>query len=683
MADMSQEEQALKKVKQKALQEARMRAERASSPFKLKVTQGDEVRYHDLPAASVTIGRSSENDLVLRDGRLSRHHCRIEYVEGEWFVVDVGSQNGTWLNGRRVRRSPLSEGDEVRVGGTRLTLMPKGAAPEDDTRSGDTAVMGDLIASTDGLTNGIESEVLLRLQAIAAAMNSELHVETLLNQIIDHAIEMTGAERAFLILVGKSSMEFRVARNFERQEVGSPEFAVSWSIATRVSSSGEPLLCVNAAEDERFSSEDSVLTLGLRSVMCVPFKVRNRVLGVVYVDNRLQKGVFSEMDFRILKILADHAATALENARLYEEVLAQKQSLEEMNCRLNRQVEEQDSRLRVAHREASPRVTGEILDRPGTPGALVGDSAPMRDLRSLIRKVAKSDLPVLITGESGTGKELVAKAVHAMSSRARRSLVSENCCAIPETLLESELFGYKKGAFTGASSDRDGLFVAADKGSLFLDEIGDLPMSLQIKLLRVLQEGDVRPIGAEEPRRVDVRLMTATNQDLEQAIEEGRFREDLYYRIKVVSIAVPPLRDRREDIPLLIEHFLLLFAREQGAPPKRITPEAVEILKSHAWPGNVRELQNELKSMAALGGDVLGREDVPVHVQDQVELLVGEESGFHDLNELVEAIESREIQKAMRKSRGNKTRAAELLGISRFALQRKMDKYGLRFAPED
>ncbi len=307
----------------------------------------------------------------------------------------------------------------------------------------------------------------------------------------------------------------------------------------------------------------------------------------------------------------------------------------------------------------------------------------MRDLRSLIQKVAKSDLPVLITGESGTGKELVAKAVHAMSSRARRSLVSENCCAIPETLLESELFGYKKGAFTGASTDRDGLFVAADKGSLFLDEIGDLPMSLQVKLLRVLQEGDVRPIGAEKPRRVDVRLMTATNQDLELAIEEGRFREDLYYRIKVVSIAVPPLRDRREDIPLLIDHFLALFAREQGTRPKRITPEAVEILKSYAWPGNVRELQNELKSMAALGGDVLGREDVPVHVQDQVELLVGEESGFHDLNELVEAIESREIQKAMRKSHGNKTRAAELLGISRFALQRKMDKYGLRFAPED
>ncbi|MCA9321077.1 MAG: sigma 54-interacting transcriptional regulator, partial [Planctomycetes bacterium] len=510
-----------------------------------------------------------------------------------------------------------------------------------------------------------------------------LHLEPLLNHVIDDAIEMTGAERGFLILVGKHEMEFRVARNFERQDVGAPEFAVSWSIATQVSSSGQPLLCVNAAEDARFGAQDSVLSLGLRSVMCVPFKVKSRVLGVIYVDNRLHKGVFSKTDFRILGILADHAAVALENARLYQEVVDQKRSLEDMNRRLEHQVEEQDSRLRAAWPDGPTRFDPANLDRIGHRGALVGGSAAMRELRALIRKVASSDLPVLITGDSGTGKELIAQAVHALSPRSARRMVAENCCAIPETLLESELFGYQKGAFTGANADREGLFVAASRGTLFLDEIGDLSPSLQTKLLRVLQEGEVRPIGGKAPIKIDVRLVCATNHDLARAIEENRFREDLYYRIKVVSLVAPPLRERKDDIPALVEHFLTLQAAEAGRERRQITKEALELLKAYNWPGNVRELENELKSMSSLGGDILDRDDVPSHIQEQVELLVGEESGFHDLGELVEAIESREIGKAMRRARGNKTRAAELLGISRFALQRKMDKYKIEVEIED
>ncbi len=649
---------------------------RPETELKLRLVQGDRSDVYDLRGDPVTLGRAHDNSLIVDDGRASRYHAKIEFSEGHWWVVDVGSQNGTFLNGRKVRRAKIGEGDAIQIGATRVTLERKLKLDSlaNDVTQTEVRVTGNINLEED---EPLGNDVLLRLQGIASALNSERDIEALLSLIIDNAIEITGAERGFLILVGKQEMEFRVARNFERQDVSAPEFAISWSIATQVSTTGQPVLCVNAADDDRFGSQESVLSLGLRSVMCVPFKVKNRVLGVIYVDNRLHKGVFRRSDFRLLEILADHAAVALENARLYAEVIGKTRRLEEMNRQLHLQVEEQDSRLRAAVADNRATVDAASLERSGRRGALVGDSAPMRELKALIRKVADSDLPVLITGESGTGKELVARAVHALSPRRQRRMVSENCCAIPETLLESELFGYQKGAFTGAAGDREGLFAAASGGSLYLDEIGDMPVSLQTKLLRVLQDGEVRPLGSKAPIQVDVRLITSTNRNLKDQILKGEFREDLYYRIKVVSVEVPPLRDRRDDIPALIEHFLRLLAEEQMKPRKTMTREAVELLKSYNWPGNVRELENELRSMVALGSDVLDRGDLPGHIQEQVELLVGEESGFHDLGELVESIESREIRKAMRRADGNKTKAAELLGISRFALQRKMDKYGI------
>ncbi len=645
--------------------------------LKLIVRDSGSQEHYDLRHETITLGRAHDNSLPLADPRTSRHHCKIEFVENEWFVVDVGSQNGTFLNGRRVRRSKLMVGDVVQLGSTKVSLEPKvetGTYTETVTQA-TIDVGGDLRLEED--SDPLSADILLRLQGIASALNTEHELERLLNLIIDNAIELTGAERGFLILVGKQEMEFRVARNFEQQEVSAPEFAISWSIATQVSTSGQAVLCVNAADDDRFGAKESVHSLGLRSVMCVPFKVKNRVLGVMYVDNRLHKGVFKRSQFRLLKILADHAAVALENARLYDEVLGKSQRLEDLNRRLHVQVEEQGSRLRAASQGGVLGMDPGDLDTMGRRGAMVGDSAPMRELKALVRKVASSDLPVLITGESGTGKEVVAQAVHRLSRRSHQNLVSENCCAIPESLMESELFGYVKGAFTGANEDRQGLFSAASGGTLFLDEIGDMGLQLQTKLLRVLQEGECRPIGGKSVEKIDVRLITSTNRDLKKQIAQNEFREDLFYRIKVVSIVVPPLRERKDDIPSLIEHFLRLFADEAGQTRNTMTKEALELLKQYRWPGNIRELENELRSMVALGGEVLGKDDVPSHIQEEVELLVGEDSGFHDLNELVESIESREITKALRRTKANKTKAARLLGISRFALQRKMEKYGL------
>ena len=646
---------------------------------KLKVATKDGNEFFDLRGETVTVGRARDNNLVIKDISASRYHFKLEFGEGGWQVVDLGSQNGTYVNGRRVRKASLKMGDVVTVGSTKISIekkTPSESSLQETVTTEINLVGGATLA--DDADQGLDSAAVQRLQQVARALNTELRIEALLNMVIDAAIELTGAERGFLIMVGRGDMEFRVARNFERQSVAAPEFAISWSVATQVSTSGQAVLCVNAAEDERFGTQESVGTLGLRSVMCVPFKSRQRILGVVYVDNRLIKGAFTKKHFRILETLADHAAIALENARLYNEVLEQKRALEDANARLNQEVAEVGSRLRAS---SMPREGGPDEDhpfgRPGTRGTIIGESPAMRDLYALIRKVAPSDLPVLITGESGTGKEAVAQAIHRLSRRARQTMVSENCCAIPETLLESELFGYKKGAFTGANTDHPGLFETASRGTLFLDEIGDMSMNLQTKLLRALQENEIRPIGGKAPIKVDVRLITSTNRDLAAAIQEGQFREDLFYRIKVVSIVVPPLRKRKDDIPLLVEHFLTLFAAESNAPRKNITREAVDLLKAYHWPGNVRELENEVRTMVSLGGDVIDKKDVPSHIQEQVELLVGEESSFHDLNELVESIEMREITKALRRARGNKTKAAELLGITRFALQRKLEKYNI------
>ena len=305
---------------------------------------------------------------------------------------------------------------------------------------------------------------------------------------------------------------------------------------------------------------------------------------------------------------------------------------------------------------------------------ILGDSGRMQEVLSLVRRVAASDATVLIRGESGTGKELIAKAIHYASRRAEGPLVRVNCAALPETLLESELFGHEKGAFTGAQATRRGRFELAHGGSLFLDEIGDLPPHLQVKLLRVLQEREIERVGSSRPIPVDVRLLAATHRDLEALVKAGSFREDLYYRINVVTLAVPPLRERREDIPLLLDHFLSKFARENGKTIRGLTREARDTLLRYDYPGNVRELENLMERAVVLTRDeVIGRADLPLSVRD-AEPESGEATG---LPAAVEGLERRMIRDALARADGVQTRAAELLGISERVLRYKLRKYGL------
>ncbi|OGK91257.1 MAG: hypothetical protein A2W08_11670 [Candidatus Rokubacteria bacterium RBG_16_73_20] len=305
---------------------------------------------------------------------------------------------------------------------------------------------------------------------------------------------------------------------------------------------------------------------------------------------------------------------------------------------------------------------------------ILGDSGRMQEVLSLVRRVAASDATVLIRGESGTGKELIAKAIHYASRRAEGPLVRVNCAALPETLLESELFGHEKGAFTGAQATRRGRFELAHGGSLFLDEIGDLPPHLQVKLLRVLQEREIERVGSSRPIPVDVRLLAATHRDLEALVKAGSFREDLYYRINVVTLAVPPLRERREDIPLLLDHFLSKFARANGKTIRGLTREARDTLLRYDYPGNVRELENLMERAVVLTRDeVIGRADLPLSVRD-AEPESGEATG---LPAAVEGLERRMIRDALARADGVQTRAAELLGISERVLRYKLRKYGL------
>ncbi len=307
---------------------------------------------------------------------------------------------------------------------------------------------------------------------------------------------------------------------------------------------------------------------------------------------------------------------------------------------------------------------------------IIGESGRMLEVFSLVRRVAPSEATVLIRGESGTGKELIAKAIHFASPRSSGPLVKVNCAALPETLLESELFGHEKGAFTGALATRKGRFEVASGGTLFLDEIGDLPTHLQAKLLRVLQEREFERVGSSLPISVDVRILAATHRDLERLLKAGQFRDDLYYRLNVVTIVLPPLRERRQDLPLFMDHLLRVFAEKNGKKIRGFTSEAREALLRYDYPGNVRELENIIERASVITrGDVIGRADLPISIQEPE---VEESSSKTDLPVVVERLERRLIREALDRSGGVQTRAAEQLGITERALRYKLKKYGFQ-----
>ncbi|HVR14819.1 MAG TPA: sigma-54 dependent transcriptional regulator [Candidatus Limnocylindrales bacterium] len=361
------------------------------------------------------------------------------------------------------------------------------------------------------------------------------------------------------------------------------------------------------------------------------------------------------------------AVTALKHGAI--DYLAKPLNLDELLYRI-RQVSD---RYRIINENRELREA--LQDRHRIEG-IIGESGAMLEVLSIVRRVAPSEATVLIRGESGTGKELIAKAIHFGSPRARGPLVKVNCAALPEALLESELFGHEKGAFTGALTSRQGRFELANGGTIFLDEIGDLPLHLQAKLLRVLQEREFEKVGSSRPVRVNVRIMAASHRPLEDLIQAGQLREDLYYRLNVVTIFIPPLRERRSDVALLLDHFLRYYAEKNGKTIRGLTPEGRDILLRYDYPGNVRELENIIERAVVLTrDDVIGSGDLPLTVQEP-EVADGDRET--NLTAAVEALERRMIRDALARSDGIQTRAAELLGMGERALRYKLTKYGFR-----
>jgi transcriptional regulator with GAF, ATPase, and Fis domain len=476
-------------------------------------------------------------------------------------------------------------------------------------------------------------------------------------RILESAIELSGAEAAVLLRKDPEGRLRIRASGGAPPVVGLPQ--VSHSIVTRVFATGQPLSTVDAARDARLSSSLSVHALALRSVLALPIRISDQVIGVIYLEDRLRPFAFGDSEVALLADFGDLAALAINALERLRRERRAVRRLSLAQARLARQVQAQALELSSWRNAEESAQSG-----------IVAESAPMREVLALARRVARSDVPVLIRGESGTGKELIAKAIHEASPRRSQPFISENCGAIPEALLESALFGHVKGAFTGADRRRIGLFEAADGGTLLLDEIGEMSPSMQSRLLRVLQEGEVRPLGGERAVRVDVRVLAATHRDLEAMVEEGRFREDLFYRLAVVNLVIPPLRDRSEDVLPLVRYFIHKHAPERSP---RVERRALERLMTQSWPGNVRQLENEVRRALVLGGDVLREEHFgSVRTKETA----GAPAELH-LRAQIDDLERRLIRRALDIAKGNQTRAAELLGVSRFGLQKMQKRLGL------
>ncbi len=521
---------------------------------------------------------------------------------------------------------------------------------------------------------GLLEEHLIKLMEINKALASELNLKRLLTLILDSVIGLMGAERGFLILDKDGKPHVEVARNIDHEEVRRAAVKVSSGVIDKVMKEGRSLLTDSAMDDKSLAGFTSVADMKLRSILCTPLRAREAIVGCVYIDNRFQKATFCEEDRVLLDLFSDQAAIALENARLYEENERKRVRLAELNKTLEERVENQADEIQVIRRVLASQK--ESLRFKYDYSRIVGQSRAMREVFRLMDIVTDSEYPTLIYGDSGTGKELVAQAIHFNGPRREMNFVSENCAAISESLLESELFGYEKGAFTGADSRKIGLFETADSGTLFLDEIGEMDLNMQKKLLRVLQEGEFRRVGGRDALSVNVRIISATNADLPKLIREGKFREDLYYRLKVMTIRLPPLRERREDIPLLVDFFLERYAGETDGEKREIGQEALRRLMSYSWPGNVRELENEiLRVVTMTKGPVTGEA-----IGELATILEPTVSGMaKDLyrGKTLAEIEKEAIEMALERADGNKARAAKELCIPRRTLYNRLKKYGI------
>jgi Nif-specific regulatory protein len=578
---------------------------------------------------AITLGRSRENTMVLQDDHVSRRHAEIFFQDGQWLLHDFGALNGTRIDGQRIQQETiLGHGQIIAIGELRLRF---------DVLEAGEAAPAELALHAPGsdrhnrqtLSESATSFLVDELEAIHAFMSravAETEPQSLIRQFLETIHRHTRAE-----MVGYLS--FDLDNPHPRQvipENSNLNLELSRQLNCRAREQNRTIWL--GRETEHLDKSDSLAPL--HDALCLPLKADGLTLGALHVYKTGQR--FNQRQVHFCEVAADYAARSLERLRL---------------CR-----------------RLSAEVTW-LREQRGEAEELIGNGPAMRRLRSLIDRAASCSSTVLLQGETGAGKEPSANAIHHRSARARAMFIVCNCGAIAPNLLESELFGHVRGAFTGAVGDREGLFEQADNGTLFLDEIGDMLLDCQVKLLRVIEGKPFRPVGGKREIRADVRVIAATHKDLEEEVRVGRFRHDLFYRLQVLQIRVPPLREHVEDIPALADHFLQRLAARSGVRKKQLSPPALARLQEYAWPGNVRQLRAVLENAVVMSDDDLIEAEnlwLPDPARtNQPETL--------NLNELT----AWAIRQALHRTGGQMAKTAELLGIARETLRMKMKKFGI------
>ena len=623
-----------------------------------------------LVMGEVTIGREPDNTIALMDGALSRHHCLLRQDQpGVWLLVDRESRNGTFLNDEAVSQRRLAPGDRIRLGKSILRFRAgRDTQPEHSAGIGNA---GTGIAGTGNAGSGDAGAAMAGAATAATAMAGAATAGTIIIRQEEsrylapghRALPQNSATFNNLEILARFSREAAAHKDPAELEAGlldaakratGADRAVFWrtgdeltatlsrTIRDQVLEDGVAVLCNNVAGDDTLATAQSLVTSQVSSVMAIPVALRDRMFGILHVDSR--HGARFEADqLEFLTALGSIAAVVLDNLSHFDQ-------LKEENSRLKQELNIQFD--------------------------MVGQAPAMQPVYQFISRVAPREATVLIWGESGTGKELVARAIHANSPRANKPFVALNCAAITETLLESELFGHEKGAFTGAVVQKRGKLEMAEGGTVFLDEVGELALTLQAKLLRVLQLHEYERVGGTKTIKADIRVVTATNRDLKEASKRREFREDLYYRLNVVSIKLPALRERREDIPMLAQFFAERFSEKIGRRVTGVSPKARAYMLQYDWPGNVRELENTIERAVVLGmADTILPEDLPESLLEGPNPTAEPESGLH---EIVREAKKRAVLQALDQTGGNQSEAAKLLGVHAVHLSRLMKTLGLR-----
>ncbi len=563
------------------------------------------------------IGADPSCDIALQGDDLAEDHAQLLREGDDYIITSLGRGRPVLVNGKKEKRHRLREGDEIDIAGSRLTFELHDKKPDQENARPTIAAYQEIISF---------SERLLRAES----------VESLLPTLMDKVVELTGAERGFLVLFEDGTPQVKIARNIRGEDLENAVAQLSDSILSKVVREQQPVIVNDALNDEEFKGSVSVVNLKLLSVMCVPLMEAGELFGLIYLGSQSVISLFEPAMLEVVTVFASQASLLIRNAMLVS-------TLRQDNADLRTQVD--DKRM----------------------GDMIGSSAVMQEVYRKIRKVAPTDISVLITGETGTGKELIARELHRRSDRSDKPFIVVNCGAIPDNLLESEMFGHVRGAFTGAVQTRPGRFQAADTGTLFLDEIGEMPVALQVKLLRALQEKVVTKVGDTKPQTVDIRVVAATNKNLDHEIKAGTFREDLYYRLNVLGIDLPPLRDRGEDVMLIARYLLKRFAEEYDSKVVGFSPQTVMLMKKFEWPGNIRQLENRLKKAIIMTDRVqLSSEDLGLSDQDLAPVV--------PLTQARETFQRQYINDVLSRNNGNRTKTAHDLGVDPRTIFRHLER---------